>query len=209
MSSLREGRLGYNNVMATDPRIRTSVAPGVLAAIDRIAGEAPRLELKPEFETGAFPKMREEQVPRGGGVYRVVGEVARGGMGMVLRAHDADLGRDVAIKVLHPELARQSESVQRFVEEAQIGGQLQHPGVVPVYELGLTSDERPYFTMKLVKGRTFAAFLAQRKSPDEDRRRWLDVFESLCQTMAYAHSRGVIHRDLNPTNVLIGNFGEV
>ena len=182
---------------------------GVLSAIDVLAGEAPRLELRPEFETTSFPRTKEELVPRGRGSYRIVGEVARGGMGAVMRAFDSDLGRHVAIKVLHPELARNPETVQRFVEEAQIGGQLQHPGVVPVYELGLTNDERPFFSMKLVKGQTLAALLKSRKSPEDQRRRLLDIFEDLCLTMAYAHSRGVIHRDLNPTNVLIGNFGEV
>jgi serine/threonine-protein kinase len=115
----------------------------------------------------------------------------------------------VALKVLHKELARRPEVLQRFVEEAQIGGQLQHPGIVPVYELGLMADERPYFTMKLVKGRTLAALLADRAAAAVDRRRLLDTFESICQTMAYAHSRGVIHRDLKPANVMVGAFGEV
>src|SRR6185369_4252060 len=99
--------------------------------------------------------------------------------------------------------------VQRFVEEAQIGGQLQHPGIVPVYELGLMADDRPYFTMKLVKGRTLAALLSQRKAPADNRGRLLSIFESVCQTMAYAHSKGVLHRDLKPANVMVGAFGEV
>jgi serine/threonine protein kinase len=195
--------------MVDDHKRQFGSPSSVLAAIDRIAGEAPRLELKPEFEAGSFPRGRGEIVPRGRGVYRLVDEVARGGMGAVMRAYDADIGRHVALKVLHPELASNSETVQRFVEEAQIGGQLQHPGIVPVYEIGLTNDERPYFSMKLVKGQTLATLLRARKSPEEERRRLLDIFEDLCLTMAYAHSRGVIHRDLNPTNVLVGNFGEV
>ncbi len=99
--------------------------------------------------------------------------------------------------------------MQRFVEEAQIGGQLQHPGIVPVYELGLMADDRPYFTMKLIKGRTFAALLSQRASLADDRGRLLSIFESVCQTMAYAHSKGVLHRDLKPANVMVGAFGEV
>lgn len=195
--------------MATDPRKTHGGTTGVLSALDRITGETTRLELLPETETGSYARVREELVPRGRGSYRLVGEVARGGMGSILRAYDADLGRHVAVKILHPELARNPESVQRFVEEAQIGGQLQHPGVVPIYELGLTADERPYFAMKLVKGQTLAALLRSRSSPEDQRRRLLDIFEDLCLTMAYAHSRGVIHRDLNPSNVLVGNFGEV
>ncbi|MCY2959137.1 MAG: protein kinase, partial [Planctomycetota bacterium] len=118
-------------------------------------------------------------------------------------------GRDVAVKVLDGELAKRPEVVQRFVEEAQIGGQLQHPGIVPVYELGLMADDRPYFTMKLVKGRTLAALFLQRKTPTDNRGRLLAIFESVCQTMAYAHSKGVLHRDLKPANVMVGAFGEV
>ena len=130
-------------------------------------------------------------------------------MGVVLKSHDPDLGRDVAMKVLREEVAESPEAVHRFVEEAQVGGQLQHPGIVPVYDLGLCEDGRPYFTMKLVKGRTLAALLGDRVAPSDGRSHLLDVFEAICQTMAYAHSRGVIHRDLKPANVLIGAFGEV
>ncbi|MBK7645026.1 MAG: protein kinase [Planctomycetes bacterium] len=148
-------------------------------------------------------------VPQGRGNYQLLGEIARGGMGVILKGHDTDLGRDVALKVLDSELAKRPEVVQRFVEEAQIGGQLQHPGIVPVYELGLMADERPYFTMKLIKGRTLAALFAQRKTPSDNRGRLLAIFESVCQTMAYAHSKGVLHRDLKPANVMVGAFGEV
>jgi serine/threonine-protein kinase len=156
------------------------------------------------------PSSREKTaVPRGRSNYPVLGEIARGGMGVILKGHDTDLGRDVAVKVLDHALADHPEVVQRFVEEAQIGGQLQHPGIVPVYELGTMKDERPFFTMKLVKGRTLAALLAERESPATDRRRLIDVFEAVCQTMGYAHARGVIHRDLKPANVMVGAFGEV
>ena len=142
------------------------------------------------------------------GRYRLQGEIARGGMGQIHKAHDPDLGREVAIKVLHPELSDAPEVLDRFVEEAQIGGQLQHPGIVPVYELGV-AGEQPFFAMKLVKGQTLAALLAARKAPGDDRRRLLDIFEAICQTMAYAHARSVLHRDLKPANVLVGAFGEV
>jgi len=148
-------------------------------------------------------------VPQGRGNYQLLGEIARGGMGVILKGHDTDLGRDVAVKVLDGELAKRPEVVQRFVEEAQIGGQLQHPGIVPVYELGLMADERPYFTMKLIKGRTLAALFQQRKNPADNRGRLLAIFESVCQTVAYAHSKGVLHRDLKPANVMVGAFGEV
>src|SRR5262249_53997561 len=87
--------------------------------------------------------------------------------------------------------------------------QLQHPGVVPVYELGRFSDRRPYFTMKLVQGQTLARLLAERDEPSQDLPRFLGVFQKVCQTVAFAHSRGVIHRDLKPHNVMVGEFGEV
>jgi serine/threonine-protein kinase len=180
----------------------------VLCAIERITGEAPRIVLR-DSNREAGASTERKSIPERRGSYQILGEIARGGMGVVMKGHDTDLGRDVALKVLHKELAKRPEVLQRFVEEAQIGGQLQHPGIVPVYELGLMADERPYFTMKLVKGRTLAALLAERKSASVDRRRLLDVFESICQTMAYAHSRGVIHRDLKPANVMVGAFGEV
>ena len=197
------------------PQPREEKQNTVLQAISRLTGQAPKVFLRDtDSEHGASPmldpKSRErELLPKGRGNYQILGEIARGGMGLVLKGHDTDLGRDVALKVLHPELAQNPTVVQRFVEEAQIGGQLQHPGVVPVYELGLMADDRPYFTMKLIKGRTLAALLSRRKKLDEDRRRFLTTFEQICQTIAYAHSKGVIHRDLKPANVMVGAFGEV
>jgi serine/threonine-protein kinase len=137
------------------------------------------------------------------------GEIARGGMGAVLKGRDTDLGREVAVKVLLEAHQGRTELVQRFVEEAQVAGQLQHPGVVPVYEMGQLPDKRPYFTMKLVKGQTLAKLLAQRTDAAQDRPRLLKVFEQVCQAVAYAHARGVIHRDLKPSNVMVGAFGEV
>jgi serine/threonine-protein kinase len=102
-----------------------------------------------------------------------------------------------------------TELRRRFVEEAQISGQLQHPGIAPVYALGQLGDGRPYFSMKLVKGQTLAKLLATRTEPGQERPGFLKVFEQVCQTLAYAHSRGVIHRDLKPANVMVGAFGEV
>ena len=113
------------------------------------------------------------------------------------------------LKVLLDHHRDRSDLVDRFVEEAQICGQLQHPGVVPVYELGTLADRRPFFAMKLVKGRTLAALLAERRRRADDLPRFLSIFEAICQTMAYAHARGVIHRDLKPSNVMVGSFGEV
>ena len=141
--------------------------------------------------------------------YEILGELGRGGMGAVLRGRDPELGRELAVKVLLERRQDDPRAVQRFVEEAQVGGQLQHPGVVPVYAAGRLPDNRPYFTMKLVQGRTLADLLRERKSSREDLPRFLKIFEQVCQTTAYVHSRGVIHRDLKPLNVMVGAFGEV
>ena len=141
--------------------------------------------------------------------YAVLGEVARGGVGVVLRARDLDLGREVALKLLLNKHRGKADLTRRFLEEAQIGGQLQHPGIVPVHEIGLYDTDRPYLAMKLVRGQTLAELLDSRVSPADERQRYLNVFEQICQTLAFAHSKGVIHRDLKPSNVMVGPFGEV
>jgi tetratricopeptide (TPR) repeat protein len=139
----------------------------------------------------------------------LLGEIARGGMGAVLKGRDVALGRDLAVKVLLERHRDESRLIRRFVLEARIAGQLQHPGTVPVHELGALPDGRPYFAMKLVKGRTLEALLKERTDPSEDLPRFLGIFEQVCQTVAYAHARGIIHRDLKPANVMVGRFGEV
>jgi serine/threonine protein kinase len=108
------------------------------------------------------------------GRYLILGEIAHGGMGAILRGRDPDFDRELAIKVILPQrLQQHDETVQRemrerFIAEAKIAGQLQHPGVVPVYELGEFSGARHYFTMKLVKGRTLAALLEERPGPSHE-----------------------------------------
>ncbi len=190
--------------------------PGhVLESLARSIGSIPRVLLPDSAADDAgvaVIKPSSDQMPapaERGDRYQLFGEIARGGMGAVLKGRDPDLGRDLAVKVLLESHREKPELVRRFVEEAQIGGQLQHPGIVPVYELGTFADHRPYFTMKLVKGRTLSALLAERSSPSHDLPRFLAIFEAVCQTVAYAHARGVIHRDLKPSNVMVGSFGEV
>ncbi len=141
--------------------------------------------------------------------YRVSEEIGRGGMGSVLRGHDTVLKRDLAVKVLHAEHKHRPEMVSRFFEEAQIAGQLQHPGIVPIHDSGVLPDGRPFFTMKIVQGRTLADLLRERATPADNLAHFLHIFEQVCQAMAYAHARGVIHRDLKPANIMLGGFGEV
>lgn len=131
--------------------------------------------------------------------YRVLREIARGGMGRVLVAFDLTLDRDVALKVLLP-----SASAERFVRESKITARLPHPGIPPVHALGTLADGSPFLAMKLIAGRTLADEIAS-----ADRQRLLQAFVQICQAVGFAHSRGIIHRDLKPVNVMVGAFGEV
>ncbi len=196
--------------MTVDLKPRESTA-SVLETIAAAVGSVPRVLLR-DTDAGFEPPLVKPGNEAGLGApirYRIDGEIARGGMGSVLKGRDPDLGRDVAVKVLREDFRDNPEMVRRFVEEAQIGGQLQHPGVVPIYELGTFADRRPFFSMKLVKGHTLAGLLESRKQPGDDLPRFIGIFEQVAQTVAYAHARGVIHRDLKPSNVMVGAFDEV
>jgi serine/threonine protein kinase/phage FluMu protein Com len=144
--------------------------------------------------------------------YVLEGEIARGGMGAVLRALDCDIRREVAVKYL----LDQADAAKklRFIEEAQITGQLEHPNIVPIHELGIDSQKRLFFSMKMVKGRSLAQVLdLLRKDPAAAREytlgRLLTILVNVCHALAYAHARGVVHRDLKPANIMLGDFGEV
>ena len=143
------------------------------------------------------------------GRYDLAERIAKGGMGIVYRAHDRLLNRTVAVKVMRGRFMDRPDLLRRFLAEARISGRLQHPGVVPVYEVGTLPDGRPFIAMKLIEGRTLARLLRDRKTPADNLAHFLKVFESLCQTVAYAHQQGVIHRDLKPDNVMVGEFDEV
>jgi serine/threonine-protein kinase len=139
----------------------------------------------------------------------VEGELGRGGMGIVLRARELSLGRPLAVKVLLDSHDDNPQMRQRFLEEAQVMGQLQHPGVPAVHQLGQVPDGRPFFSMKLVRGQTLAQLLRERQSPADGLPRLRSIFAQVCETVAYAHSRGILHRDLKPSNIMVGAFGEV
>ncbi len=152
--------------------------------------------------------------------YRIEDELARGGMGSIHRIWDEDLRRELALKRALPSEpdgaaesfdSRKRTRLSRFIDEARVTGQLAHPGIVPVHELGVDAEGRAYFTMKLVQGLTLEEVLARVRSGDEtwSRARVLDLLLRVCEAMAYAHSKGVIHRDLKPANVMVGAFGEV
>lgn len=136
--------------------------------------------------------------------YALVGLIAAGGMGVVYRAWDDALKRDVAVKIIHDHYA-DAANIRRFRNEATISAQLQHPGIPPVYDLGSLPDGKPFLAMKLVEGRTLESLIRHERATINV----AGVFEAIAQALGYAHSRGVIHRDLKPSNVMVGSFGEV
>ena len=142
--------------------------------------------------------------------YAVEREVARGGMGAILRVTDLNIKREVAMKVMLGEA--DPVTCVRFIEEARITGRLEHPNIVPVHDLGIDDEGRHYFTMKLVNGRTLGDLLDEVRIKKEKGRtltQFLQIFINTSHAVAFAHSRGVIHRDLKPANIMIGDFGEV
>lgn len=147
--------------------------------------------------------------PERAGRFRLGEELARGGMGVVYRARDESLGRDVAVKILQERYLADGLVGRRFLDEARITAQLQHPGIPPVFEVGRLDDGRPYLAMKLIEGRTLEDLLKERPGPASDRGRFLTVFQQVCQAVGYAHSKRILHRDLKPANVMVGAFGEV
>ena len=154
-----------------------------------------------DLRDGAFERRYE---PRS-----LLGE---GGMGEVMLCRDRHVGRDVALKRMK---VSTPEAIERFVREARVQGQLEHPAVVPVHDLGVSPDGRTFFTMKRVRGDTLDAIVTalKTKAPEATtrfgRRRLLDAFRTVCLAIDFAHARGVLHRDLKPANVMLGEFGEV
>jgi eukaryotic-like serine/threonine-protein kinase len=151
----------------------------------------------------------EEQLPDLPERYELLEKIAHGGMGLVLKVRDRRLSRELAIKTLREKFRRDGPRMHRFREEAHITAQLQHPGIPPVHETGELTDGRLFFVMKFVKGETLATRLKARSSSAEGLSELLRVFEQICEALAYAHNRHVIHRDMKPRNVMLGAHGEV
>jgi eukaryotic-like serine/threonine-protein kinase len=136
--------------------------------------------------------------------YRFAGALGRGGMGAVFLVEDSRLGRRVAMKVLDlPD--RSGELEARLLREARVLAQIEHPGIVPVHDVGSLADGRVFYTMKYVEGQRLDEWAGSAASLTER----LRLFEKICEPVAFAHSRGVLHRDLKPPNVMVGPFGEV
>ena len=148
----------------------------------------------------------------GGGGFTIIRQHARGGLGLVNLARDEAIKREVALKQILPQHADNPTLKRRFLYEAQITGQLEHPSIVPVYSLGTDATGSPYYIMRFVRGRNLDTIIgeyygSQHRNPIT-LRELLRYFRAICQAVAYAHSRGVIHRDLKPSNIMIGDYGE-
>ena len=151
----------------------------------------------PDAARGGMPRFELER-------YEIEGRIGKGGMGEVFLARDRTIGREVAIKrMLEPDAS--ARSLARFVREARIQGRLDHPAIVPVHELGTDGDGRPYFVMKRLTGRTLREHLRD----DVPLQPLLRAFVDVCLAVEYAHARGVVHRDVKPENIVLGDFGEV
>ncbi len=146
--------------------------------------------------------------------FRKLHKHAEGGLGMVSLAEDLDFGRGVAIKEIKERFADILDSQNRFIYEAEITGRLEHPGIVPVYALGRYDDGRPYYAMRFITGKSLADEITTLHAAENAEqftgrlRSLLNRFQSVCNTIEYAHSRGVLHRDLKPANIMLGEYGE-
>ncbi|MFT7074391.1 MAG: formylglycine-generating enzyme required for sulfatase activity/serine/threonine protein kinase [Planctomycetota bacterium] len=179
------------------------------------------LEAGPDWDAFSSDFLERLMARRDGGPrYELKGKIGAGGQGVVLQVWDEDLKRNLAMKVIlrHGDADSidgtppvSSRTLSRFLEEAQITGQLDHPGIVPVHELGLDAEGRVFFTMKLVEGDTLSSIFDHVKRGENGRTqaRALGLLLRVCDAMAYAHDKGVIHRDLKPANIMVGRFGEV
>jgi serine/threonine protein kinase len=150
--------------------------------------------------------------------YRILRPHARGGLGEVFLAEDQELHREVALKEIQAPYAQDPPSRARFLLEAEVTGRLEHPGIVPVYGLGTYADGRPFYVMRFIRGANLKEAIGQFHEADRAKRQpgerslalhqLLRRFLAVCNTVAYAHSRGVLHRDLKPGNIMLGRYGE-
>lgn len=180
----------------------TDVFEGVQQALDNVQSTDMGIV------TAAVAATPPPRLPGQAGRYVIQEQLARGGMGAILRAFDPDIRRTLAVKIMLPRARLDPHARQRFLREAQITGRLQHPGIPPIHELGFLEDDSPFFAMKLIEGRTLTALLADGTVAGDDAH-LVGIFEQICRTLAYAHSQRIIHRDLKPGNVMVGAFGEV
>lgn len=207
---------GEEDIASSDEPLFASDATGD-------AGQRPSIHPNPTADIDAWkvtgaespPSMSAEQR------YEVLGLIGVGSMGEVHRAKDKQLKRVVAMKVMREELNEDVSLVARFIEEAQATAQLEHPGIIPLHDLGRMADGRYYFTMKEIKGRGLDSVILELHENSRYHGEWTETYDgwtmrrlidslrTVAEALGYAHSRGVVHRDLKPENVMLGAFGEV
>lgn len=170
-------------------------------------------ETRPLSDEATEPSGNDAHTPR----FHILRNLAEGGIGTVYVAFDRDLRREVAIKELKRKFTHDQAVAYRFEREASVTGNLEHPNIVPIYATGKRSDGRPYYAMRLIRGKSMAAFIADmhaQKLPPEELpssplcRDLILRFVTVCRAIGFAHSRGIIHRDLKPSNIMLGDFGE-
>jgi serine/threonine protein kinase len=189
----------------------------VQASLAQVAAAGAVAPLPPTED--AYPTRRPAAEEGATGLrFRILRPHAKGGLGIVFVAHDGELHREVALKEIQVHHADREESRARFLLEAEVTGGLEHPGIVPVYGLGHYADGRPFYAMRLIKGDSLKEAIARFHEADRPGRdpgertlalrELLRRFVDVCNAVAYAHSRGVLHRDLKPGNVMVGAYGE-
>ena len=210
-------RAVFADISARAPRARPPVPlrPPRKATVEPPTINDPQvISPSPERSEGKNPGATEieDGLPRfrNCGHFRIMEAFAEGGMGKISIARDLALQRDVALKELHDNVADGHGIRQRFVTEAEITGQLEHPGVVPIHALGIDDRGQPFYVMRLIEGQTLKTAIEHyhKACRPTQLRELLRRFVMVCHTMAYAHDRGVIHRDLKPANIMLGQFGE-
>lgn len=196
--------------LATD----TSFQQSVLKRFGDVEDVTVMLDQPPGASFDDDPRAKLVADSSGAWRYDFEGEMDRGGMGVIYRVRDRNLSRSIAMKVMRAGAEGSETSranLARFLEEAQVTAQLDHPGIVPVYEVGIDDHDRVYFTMQLVKGRVLAEIfeLARTETNGWNLSRAVGTLVKACQAVAFANAKGVIHRDLKPSNIMVGRFGEV
>ena len=213
--------------LSLQPGVNQPVAPDETHSIKRQSDPGETRSISQPVDPGETRSLPGKQVeptnPRplasapelSGSRYRILRPHARGGLGEVFLADDGELHREVALKEIQAHRADDAGSRARFVLEAEITGGLEHPGIVPVYGLGIYADGRPFYAMRFIRGDSLKKAIEKYHAPagaDEDSRpdlrKLLRRLIDVCNAMQYAHDRGVIHRDLKPANIMLGQYGE-
>ncbi|HEY5948457.1 MAG TPA: serine/threonine-protein kinase [Kofleriaceae bacterium] len=189
--------------MAINSKPKDETIAGSAAAFERIATWGAKPTVVDTARGHAAAPVRDAAVSFPG--FRIAGLIGQGGMGEVVRGHDIEIGRDVAIKRLRSAQAS-PELITRFLREAKIQARLEHPAIIPVHSIGRDSDNLPYFTMKRITGVTLGDLIDR---GDQPRQRLLRAFVDVCRAIDFAHGKRVVHRDLKPSNVMLGDYGEV